>query len=63
MADDPNKTGGQDRARVNKNQEHEVAYEAEKTGASPDRVRKAADAAGPMRKEIEKKLGKSPTRH
>lgn len=48
----------QDRARVATKQPYEMAYEVKKTKATPSAVKKAAKAAGPSRKAIEKKLGK-----
>src|SRR4051812_35488475 len=56
MADDKSKVGKQDRARVNKGEDYKVRHEAKKTGASTDRVREAAERAGPMRKDIEQDL-------
>jgi hypothetical protein len=48
----------QDRAKVAGGQKHEVAYEAEKTGAKPSEVRNAVKSAGNSRKAVEKELGK-----
>lgn len=48
----------QDRRLVATKQPHEVAYEAKKTKSTPAAVKKAAAAAGPSRKAIEKKLKK-----
>ena len=47
----------QDRARVAGGQEHEVAYEAGKLGASKSEVKDAVKSAGNSRKAVEKKLG------
>lgn len=46
----------QDRARVAGGQDHEVRYEAEKTNASQDEVKKAVKSEGNSREAIEKKL-------
>jgi hypothetical protein len=46
----------QDRARVAGGQDHEVRYEAKKTGRSKAAVRKAVKTAGNSRKRLEKKL-------
>jgi hypothetical protein len=48
----------QDRARVATKQPYEMAYETKKTGKTSAAVKKAAKAAGPSRKAIEKKLAK-----
>jgi hypothetical protein len=47
----------QDRARVAGGQEHEVRYEAGKTGASKSEVKKTVKSAGNSRKAVERKLG------
>ncbi|UXN75936.1 DUF3606 domain-containing protein (plasmid) [Devosia sp. A8/3-2] len=46
----------QDRARVAGDQDHEVKYEAGKTGASTSEVKDAVKSAGNSRKALEKKL-------
>lgn len=48
----------QDRAKVAGGQEHEVRYEAKKTGASPAEVKAAVKSAGNSRKAVESKLSK-----
>ena len=48
----------QDRAKVAGGQDHEVRYEAGKTGASKDAVKAAVKTAGNSRKAVEKELGK-----
>ena len=47
----------QDRAKVAGGQEHEVRYEAKKTGASADEVKQAVKSAGNSRANVEAKLG------
>lgn len=47
----------QDRARVAGGQDHEVSYEAGKTGASKAAVKSAVKSAGNTRSAVEKKLG------
>lgn len=47
----------QDRARVAGGQDHEVQYEANKTGASKSAVKNAVKSAGNSRSAVEKKLG------
>ncbi len=48
----------QDRARVAGQQDHEVRYEADKTGASKSEVKNAVKSAGNSRKAVESKLAK-----
>lgn len=47
----------QDRARVAGGQDHEVRYEADKTGTSKAEVKDAVKSAGNGRKAVENKLG------
>ena len=47
----------QDRAKVAGGQDHEVKYEAGKTGASKAEVKAAVKSAGNSRKDVEQKLG------
>lgn len=65
MADSTSKTTGhttrglnQDRARVAGGQEHEVAYEARKTGTTPEQVKSAIGSAGNSRQAVERELAK-----
>ena len=46
----------QDRARVAGGQDHEVRYEAEKTGTSKGEVKAAVKSEGNSRKKVEGKL-------
>ncbi|EIG58012.1 DUF3606 domain-containing protein [Bradyrhizobium sp. WSM1253] len=48
----------QDRARVAKGQDHEVRYEAQKTGRSASAVKKAVKKVGNSRKRLEKRLAR-----
>jgi hypothetical protein len=48
----------QDRARVAGGQQHEVAYEAKKTGASAAEVKKAVKKVGNSRKNVEDALSR-----
>ena len=60
MANDKTQRGvAADRARVAGGQKHEVAYVVEKTGASPEAVRKASKRAGPSRAKVEAAAKKS----
>ena len=46
----------QDRAKVAGGQDHEVKYEASKTGASKSEVKNAVKSVGNSRVRVEKKL-------
>ena len=48
----------QDRSKVAGGQEHEVNYEAKKTGKSTEAVKKAVKTGGNSRKKVERKLNK-----
>jgi hypothetical protein len=53
-----NRGRAQDRAKVAGGQDHEVRYEAGKTGASKGEVREAVKNVGNSRKKVEQQLGK-----
>jgi hypothetical protein len=53
-----NRGRNQDRARVAGGQEHEVRYEAKKTGAAAADVKRAIKSQGNSRRKVENKLGK-----
>ena len=48
----------QDRAKVAGGQDHEVKYEAGKTGASKAEVKSAVKSVGNSREKVEEKLSK-----
>jgi phage protein D len=57
MADTKSTRGrAQDRAKVASGQEHEVRYEAGKTGSSASEVKSAVKSAGNSRSKVEAKL-------
>ncbi|TWT13959.1 DUF3606 domain-containing protein [Reyranella sp. CPCC 100927] len=58
MADDPNKTGRADRDRININQDYEVQDWSKSLGVTPDQLRKAVQAVGPMVADVKRHLGK-----
>ena len=58
MADDLKKTGRQDDERINVDQDHELTYWSTKLGVSRDQLREAVAKAGPMRKAVERQLGR-----
>ena len=56
MPDDKSKIGGQDKSRVAENEEYEIQYLVQKTGASAEQVRQAIQKVGNEREKIEKYL-------
>ena len=56
MADNPGIRGQQDRSRINVNQEHEVRYWSEKLGITPDELKQAVEAVGPMADAVEQRV-------
>jgi Protein of unknown function (DUF3606) len=58
MADNLDKTGRTDDARINLDQDHELAYWSEKLGVSRQQLREAVQAAGPMVKNVQKHLNR-----
>jgi hypothetical protein len=56
MADNPENKGGQDRTRINVNQEHELRYWREKFGVSEEELRTAVEKVGVMVEDVEREL-------
>jgi hypothetical protein len=46
MSDDKQKSGGQDRERINVNQDYELRDWAKSLGTTPERVKEAVQAVG-----------------
>jgi hypothetical protein len=46
MSDDKNKSGGQDRERINVHQDYELRDWARSMGTTPERVKEAVQAVG-----------------
>ena len=60
MADDTTLRGGQDRKRINLQQEHEVRYWSEKFGCTPEELRAAVARAGSSQVErVQQALAKT----
>lgn len=59
MADDLTKTGKQDRLRINVNQDHEVRDWASTFGVTPEALRAAVQAVGPLAADVEKHLAEA----
>ena len=56
MPDDLNKRGGQDRTRINVNQDHELRNWAQAMGVSADEVKKAVEAVGDHADKVKEHL-------
>ncbi|VTU42022.1 MULTISPECIES: DUF3606 domain-containing protein [unclassified Variovorax] len=56
MADDKTKTGGQDRSRINVNEDYELRDWSAKFGVSPEQLKEAVKAVGPMAQDVERHL-------
>lgn len=56
MSDDKTNSGGQDRKRINLNEEYEVRDWAEKFGVSAERLREAVGKVGSMADDVEREL-------
>lgn len=56
MADDKTKTGGQDRARINLDEDYEVRDWAKKFGVTPEALRKAVAAVGDRAEAVQAHL-------
>jgi hypothetical protein len=56
MADDKTQRGGQDRSRINVNQDYELRDWAKKFGVSADEVKKAVQAVGDRADQVEAHL-------
>ena len=56
MPDDLTNRGAADAQRINMNERHEVEYWTKKYGVTAERLKKAVEEAGPMAKDVEKKL-------
>jgi len=58
MSDDKSKTGGQDRKRINVNEEYELRDWSKTLGVTPEELKKAVQKVGPMVEDVRKELGK-----
>ena len=56
MSDDKSKSGGQDRARINVNEDYELRDWSEKFGVTPDELKKAVNAVGTSADAVEAHL-------
>ncbi|TFW21774.1 DUF3606 domain-containing protein [Duganella callida] len=58
MSDDLNNRSGQDRLRINVNEEHEVRYWTQALGVSREQLEEAVKSAGVMAADVRRHLGK-----
>ena len=58
MADDKSSIGGQDRARINVNEDYELRDWSKKFGVTPDELKKAVKKVGTSADDVRKELGK-----
>lgn len=56
MSDDLNNRGAQDRARININEPHEVAYWTQELGVTKERLQQLVKDAGTSAKAVREKL-------
>lgn len=56
MSDDKSKTGGQDRTRINVNEDYELRDWSKKFGVTPDELKKAVNAVGTSAEAVEAHL-------
>lgn len=56
MSDDLSNRGPADRARININEPHEIAYWTQALGCSEEELRRAVDAVGVMARDVREQL-------
>jgi len=56
MADNTSQRGGQDRERINVNQDHELRHWAKKFNATPEQLKEAVQAVGDRADKVEAHL-------
>jgi hypothetical protein len=61
MSDDKQKTGGQDRDRINVNQDYELRNWAKSMNTTPERVKEAVQAVGDRADKVRDYLESKPT--
>lgn len=59
MSDDLENRGGQDRNRIDVNEDWELRYWSEKLGCTPDQLKAAVKAVGTSVKDVEAHIGKA----
>lgn len=56
MADDKSKIGGQDRSRINVNEDYELRDWSKKFGVTPEQLKAAVKRVGAVAADVEKEL-------
>lgn len=56
MSDDLGKRGGQDRTRIDVNQDHELRDWSKKFGVTPQQLKEAVQAVGTRAADVEQRL-------
>jgi hypothetical protein len=56
MSDDPKKTGGQDRKRINVNEDYELRDWSKKFGVTSEELKKAVQAVGDQADKVKEHL-------
>lgn len=62
MADDKSKSGGEDRLRINVNQDHELRDWCKSLGTTPERLKEAVQAVGDRADKVREYLQDKPGR-
>ena len=58
MADDKTNSGGQDRARINVNEDYELRDWSQRLGVTPEKLKEAVKKVGPIAHDVKRELGK-----
>jgi hypothetical protein len=62
MSDDKNKSGGQDRQRINVHQDYELRDWARSLNTTPERIKEAVQAVGDRAEKVREYLNEKPGR-
>ena len=62
MSDDKNKSGGQDRQRINIHQDYELRDWAKSLNTTPERLKEAVQAVGDRAEKVREYLGQDKPR-
>jgi len=62
MSDDKNKSGGQDRQRINIHQDYELRDWAKSMNTTPERIKEAVQAVGDRAEKVREYLGQDKPR-
>ena len=62
MSDDKTKSGGQDRQRINVNEDYELRDWAKSLHTTPERIKEAVQAVGDRADKVREYLGERPGR-